>query len=74
MLFILDIAWTLLKIFHNIVKIGLPREIHKFFLYIAANEGKFSNRILTCLHCTKYNEINVCHLNIPDHISYLKMV
>ena len=33
---------------------------------------KILRRILTYLYSIKYNEINVCHLDVQNHISYKK--
>ena len=34
--------------------------------------GKFLKLIITYLYCTKYNEINICHLYIHENIFYKK--
>ena len=41
--------------------IGYP----KFSQNIASYEGKLLEHILRYLHSTKYNEINMCHLDVP---------
>ena len=33
--------------------------------------GKILKRILTWLCCTKHNEINICHSDVQDHVSYI---
>ena len=33
---------------------------------------KLLKRILTCLYCNKCYKINLCHLDIPKHVSYKK--
>ena len=40
----------------------------KIFQYITAYGGKHLKRVLTYLLCTKYHEINVCHLDIQKHV------
>ena len=32
-------------------------------------EGKFLKHVLTYLHYIKYNEINICYLDIQKHVS-----
>ena len=36
----------------------------KVFRYFSAHEGDFLNRILICLYCSKYNEINIRHSDV----------
>ena len=44
---------------------------HKSFpMHCILRGGKFLKRILTYLYSTKYNEINVCHLDVQNHTSY----
>ena len=45
----------------------------KVFGYITSYEGKISNRILTYLHCAKFNEINLCHFDVQKHVSNKKL-
>ena len=46
----------------------------KVFLNITAyggvRGGGILTRILTCLHCTKYNEFNICHSDVQKYVSY----
>ena len=42
------------------------------FRYIASYGGNFLKRILTHLYSTKYNEINICHIDVQNHTSYKK--
>ena len=41
----------------------------KVFGYITAYGGKCLKSVLTCLDCTKYNEIDIGHLHIQKHVS-----
>ena len=61
MLFISDIARTLLKMVSIRLKVHAQRDT-KVFRYITFNEENFSKNVLTYLSCTKYKEINICHL------------
>ena len=36
--------------------------------------GGFLKLILTYSYCTKHNEINICHSDIQNHVSYKKNV
>ena len=52
----------------------LSTETVKIFWYITGEKWgeKYLKRILTYLHSTKYNEINMCHSHIQKHVSYKK--
>ena len=42
----------------------------KVFRYITTDGRKLLKHILTYLHSIKYNEINICHLDVQNHISH----
>ena len=70
MLFISDIAWTVLKMVYIRLMVCLQRHT-KVFRYITAyGGGKSLKRILTHLNCTKYNEINIRYSDVQKHVSH----
>ena len=67
MIFIFDIAWTLLKM---VIKTNvLSIEKHKSFQMHYSLWEKFFKHILACLYCRKYNEINISHSGVQKHVS-----
>ena len=52
---------------------GSSTEAHKIFRDSTAYGGKFLKRILTYFYCTKNNEIDICHWDIQNHVSYKKL-
>ena len=66
MLFISDIAWTVLKMVNIRLMVCLQRHT-KVFRYITVYLKKNSKRILTCLYCNKWNKINIWHSGTQKH-------
>ena len=71
MLFIPDIECAALKMICMGLRIYLHRHT-KAFRYILAYGWKILKHILTHLYCTKYNEIDMRHSGIQNHVSYEK--
>ena len=71
MLFISDIAWTVLKMVCMRQTVYLQRHT-KIFRYIKAYEGKYLKHKLICLCWNKCNIIDICHSDTQKHVSYEK--
>ena len=63
------ITWIVMKMAYMGLRISLQRHT-EVFRYIAAYGEKFLKLFLTYLSCMKYNEINMCHLDIQNNVSY----
>ena len=70
MLFVSDIAWTVLKIVYIGLIVCLQRHT-KVLRYITAFL-KNLKRILTHLYCIECNETNIRHSNVQKNISHKK--
>ena len=69
MLFISDIAWSVMKMVFKGLIVRLQRHLKDITAY--GGEG-FLKRILTYLSWTKCNEINMCHSDVQKHVSHKK--
>ena len=50
----------------NSTNILYTSSYESFPIIMAYEEGKFLKRILTYLHCTKYNEIKICQSDVQS--------
>ena len=68
MLFISNVAWTILKMVCIRIIVHVERQI-RHPIHFGLWE-KFLKRILTYLYCTNQNKINIYHSDVQKHVSY----
>ena len=71
-LFISDIAWTVLKNGMHKSYDSSTKTYKSFPIHCDLCGRKLLKCILTFLYCNKCSKINLCHLDIHKHVSYKK--